>query len=105
MPSSRKVRLAIDARNDLRDLLQQSLETWGRSQRDAYRSTILRRFAELANYPQLGRARDDLFPDCRGLPIRQHIVYYAVSDAEIAVLRILHERRDPTGAVVAPGSR
>ncbi len=102
MPLCRRVRLTAEARDDLRDILQYSLETWGRSQGNAYRSAILQRLAEVASFPRLGRPRDDLFAGCRGLPIRQHIAYYLVDDAAITVMRILHERREPSGAVVPP---
>ncbi len=105
MPSSRRVRLAAEARDDLRDVLQYSLEVWGRPQCDAYRTAILRRLAEVADFPRLGRPRDDLFAGCRSRPIRQHIVSYRMDVAEIIVVRILHEWREPIGAVVPPEPR
>jgi plasmid stabilization system protein ParE len=39
MPSSRKLRLSLEARADFRDVLQFTQETWGRGQRDAYIET------------------------------------------------------------------
>lgn len=99
------MRLAAEARDDLRDLLQYSLETWGWTERDAYRAAIQQRLASLAEYPELGRPRNDLFSGCRGLPIRQHVAYYLVEDAHVVVVRILHGRREPLGAVAAPKPR
>jgi len=99
------VRLAAEARDDLRDLLQHSLETWGRTEHDAYRAAIQQRFASLAEYPELGRPRDDLFSGCRGLSIRQHVAYDLLEEAHVVVVRILHGRREPVGAVAAPKPR
>lgn len=105
MPSSRRPRLAAEARDDLRDILQHSLETWGRSQHDAYQAAIRRGLTEIATYPRLGRQRDDLFPGCRSLPIRQHVFYYLVDGDDVYMVRILHERRDPSATVGEPDPR
>ena len=100
MPSSRRLRLTPEAADDLRDLLQYSLETWGQRQRDTYRALIHRALRDLARFPDLGRGRDELAPGLRSHPVGQHVVIYAVSDKELVVVRILHGRRD---LAVEPG--
>jgi toxin ParE1/3/4 len=50
----------------------------------------------LVDYPNLGRARPELGPDIRTLLVEQHLVLYSVTDDEVLVLRVLHERRDLT---------
>jgi toxin ParE1/3/4 len=102
MPSGRKLRLSVEAQDDLRDLLQYSLQRWGWQQRDAYKSKIQRRLRDLATYPDLGRARDEYFPGCRSLPVEQHVVYYPVTETEILVTRILHAKRDAGGLIKEP---
>ncbi|MBA2598677.1 MAG: type II toxin-antitoxin system RelE/ParE family toxin [Chloroflexia bacterium] len=37
-----------------------------------------------------------LFPGCRVRPVEHHILYYRIGADEIEVVRILHERTDPT---------
>ena len=95
MPSSRKVRFSAEAEDDVRSILQFSLQTWGPSQRDAYQSAFHKRLADLAKYPLLGQRRDEIFPGCRTLSIRRYIAYYLVADEAVLIVRILHERRDP----------
>ena len=80
-----------EAADDLRDLLQYSLQTWGRRQRDTYQALILRALRDLARFPGLGRNRDELGPGLRSHPVGQHVVIYAASDTELVVV---HGRRD-----------
>lgn len=102
MPSNRRVRLTAEARDDLRNLLQYSREAWGQPLRDPYRAAIQQRFSELADHPWLGRPRDDLFSGCRGLPFRQHMAYYIVTEFDIIIVRILDERRGTLGMIELP---
>ena len=95
MPSSRKVRLSAEAEDDVRSILQYSLQMWGPSQRDAYQLAFHERLADLATYPLLGQPREEIFPGCRTLSIRRHIAYYLVANEAVLIVRILHERRDP----------
>lgn len=94
MPSSRKLRLTSEARDDLRDVLQYTLETWGRKQRATYKARILRTLRELARFPGLGRERNELGVDMRSFPVGQHLIVYRVDDKELIVTRIMHSRMD-----------
>ena len=49
---------------------------------------------KLAQYPDFGRERNDIYNGARSLPIEKHIVFYQVSDNGIDVARILHQRMD-----------
>ncbi|MGH2560956.1 MAG: type II toxin-antitoxin system RelE/ParE family toxin [Thermomicrobiales bacterium] len=94
MPSSRRLRLTQEARDDLRDLLQYTFETWGRNQCDTYRALIRRTLRELAQYPGLGRKREELGADLRSFPAGQHVVIYLLNDQELVVTRIMHSGMD-----------
>ena len=37
-----------------------------------------------------------LFPGCRVRPVERHVLYYRILGDVIEVVRILHERVDPT---------
>jgi len=102
--SARNVRLVLTplTRQDLRDILQYTAQTWGRERRDAYQALVLGRLRELTAYPNLGRARDEVFPGCRSLRVEQHVAYYRTTDAEIIVARLLHARQDAVGIVSEP---
>ena len=83
-----------EAADDLRDVLQYSLEMWGQRQRNTYQALIVRALRDLARFPGLGRTRDELGPGLRSHPVGQHVVIYAVSDEDLIVVRVLHSRRD-----------
>jgi len=48
----------------------------------------------LAEWPNSGRARIELAPGLRSIPVYPHIIFYRVMDAAIEVVRILHGQRD-----------
>jgi toxin ParE1/3/4 len=86
--------LAPRARRDLRDILKYTERQWGREQRRRYSSQLRAAFAQLAQFPGLGKPRPGFGPEARAYPVEQHLVIYQPSDAEVLILRILHVRRD-----------
>ena len=94
MTSSRRLRLSTLARADLRGLLQHSVSTWGDRQQDAYAQAIDAAIREIASFPSLGRARDDLFPGCRSHAVRQHVIFYHADRRTVTIDRILRVRMD-----------
>lgn len=48
----------------------------------------------LAEYPGMGRSRDELLPDLRSYPVGRYVVYFFPLDDGIRVARILHGSRD-----------
>jgi toxin ParE1/3/4 len=43
---------------------------------------------------EIGRARPELFPAVRSLPVPPHVIFFRYLDREVQVVRILHERQD-----------
>lgn len=94
MMSSRRLVVSALADDDLRDLLQYSGETWGAEQRDAYATAMTEPMRQLAEFPEIDRARDDLAAGVRGDRVRRHTILYRSLRDTIRVLCIVHERRD-----------
>jgi toxin ParE1/3/4 len=101
MQLSRRVRLTTEARYDLRDLLQYTLERWGHEQRDTYRARIQHTLSTLARHPELGRSRDEILPHLRSYAMDSHLIFYLVSEKEIVVLRIMHSAKDVLSSLPA----
>ena len=99
MKSSRRLSLSPAAKNDVRYILQYSVQTWGEQQRNAYADSLAAAFEDQRTYPELCRARDDVFPGCRSHPVEQHGIYYRVEPRRVRVLRILHAKIAPEGRV------
>ena len=89
-------RLSPLAEDDLFKIISTTIETWGSEQAKAYAQTIDAALLKLAQYPDFGRKRNEIYNGARSFPVEKHIVFYQVSDSGIDVARILHQRMDPS---------
>ena len=92
--SARNFRLELSesARQDFRDILSFTLQTWGERQLVEYRQKLDAALQVIAENPQAGRARYGMMV----YPVGRHVVFYQVDDnaRTVYVVRILHERMD-----------
>lgn len=51
----------------------------------------------LAEFPELGRRRDELFNGLRSWPVGSYLIFYIASADAILIVRILHGARDLGG--------
>lgn len=93
MPS---YRLSPLAEVDLFKIISSTIESWGSTQAKVYAQTIDAALLKLAQYPDFGRERNDIYNDAKSFPVEKHFVFYHVSDDGIDVARILHQRMDPS---------
>jgi toxin ParE1/3/4 len=57
--------------------------------------SITDRFALLAKFAYLGRARDEDFgPGARSFPVGEYVIVYCVEDGDVLILRVAHGHRD-----------
>lgn len=95
MPMS-SYRLSPLAEVDLFKIISTTIESWGSTQAKVYAQTIDAALFKLAQYPDFGRERNEIYKDAKSFPIEKHIVFYQVSESGIDVARILHQRMDPS---------
>ena len=55
---------------------------------------IYRAEMRLAEFPELGRKRDELLQGLRSWPIGSYLVFYRIEPGAVVILRILHGARD-----------
>jgi toxin ParE1/3/4 len=48
----------------------------------------------LANFPDMGRQRDDLHIGLRSFPAKPYVIFYIKSENALEIVRILHQSRD-----------
>ena len=89
-------RLSLFAESDLQKIITSTIETWGSEQAKTYAQSLDSALVKLAQYPEFGRQRDELYTDARSFPIEKHIVFYRIANHGIEVARILHQRMDPS---------
>ncbi|GIW05068.1 MAG: hypothetical protein KatS3mg059_1688 [Thermomicrobiales bacterium] len=82
------------ARKDLSDIELYTAQQWGGQQRRVYMAKLEKALRDLAEFPELGRLRDDLAPGLRSYPAGDHIIYYRANAASIMIVRVLHRRMD-----------
>jgi toxin ParE1/3/4 len=95
-PRKRSVILSPGAQADYEDILIYTSQQWGPAQRDRYAAKLDKAIAGLADFPEAGQRCAQLFAGCRTRRIERHVLYYRVENDAIEVLRVLHERTDPT---------
>lgn len=91
---NRRIVLAPEARQDLRDILLYTERRWDKQQRVAYKSKLNQAIRALGRYPYRGRERDDVSAGLRGIPIEAHVIFYRVDEWVVTIVRVLHAAID-----------
>ncbi|MCC6945814.1 MAG: type II toxin-antitoxin system RelE/ParE family toxin [Thermomicrobiales bacterium] len=91
MTSHHRIELSEPAELDLLELLNYSLEQWGKEQPVAYADRIEHALDSLARYPNMGVTCDELLSGSRRLKVEQHWIYYQLIGDVVYVVRILHQ--------------
>jgi len=61
---------------------------------DRLLETIDQQCDRLADFPQMGRRRDDLAPSMRSFPAESYVIFYREIPNGIEVIRVLHGARN-----------
>ena len=86
------------AEDDLRQIAIKTIEACGHRQAEAYILLLHEALNNIANTPDIGRKRPELFDNARSFPVQKHMIYYWPSAQGIEVARILHQRMDDISA-------
>ncbi len=90
-----KVFLRQKAINDLNDIWDYTFEQWSEIQADKYYGTLKSVCKEIGTNPDLGKEYTEIERNLLGFKSGKHIIFYhVISEDEIEVIRILHERMD-----------
>ncbi len=87
-----RLELSESARQDFRDILSFTLQTWGERQLVEYRKKLDGALQIITENPQAGHARHGMMV----YPVARHVVFYQFDDdaRTVYVVRILHGRMD-----------
>ncbi|MEC5395617.1 type II toxin-antitoxin system RelE/ParE family toxin [Bergeyella sp. RCAD1439] len=93
-----KITLRQEAIDDLNDIWDYTFEMWSENQADKYYTSIKFACNQIGQNPELGRVYEEMNHNILGLKVGKHIIFYhQVSEDEIEIIRILHERMDLKG--------
>lgn len=89
-------RLTPAARNDLSEIWDFTAERWDQHQAQIYVIELKAALERIAARPERGQACDEIRTGYRQYAIGSHLIFYVESEGGIVVVRILHQRMDPT---------
>ncbi len=92
----RTYRLAPAAQRDLSAIWDFAAERWDLGQAETYVREIAAAVERVAEDPHRGRVCDDVREGDRRYSIGSHLLFYVEHEAGVDVIRILHQRMDPT---------
>ncbi|QBE49119.1 type II toxin-antitoxin system RelE/ParE family toxin [Leucobacter triazinivorans] len=89
-------RLTPAARRDLSSIWDFTRESWDVRQAETYVIEIRAAIERIADDPGRGRACDEIREGYRRYGIGSHLLFYIERGEGVDVIRILHQRMDPT---------
>lgn len=92
----KRYRLTPAAQQDLSEIWEFTRERWDVSQAETYIGEIRAAIERVAGDPARGRGCDEIRRNYRRYAIGSHLVFYVETDHTVDVIRILHQRMDPS---------
>ena len=89
-------RLAPAAQRDLSSIWDCTEQRWDAQQAETYISEIRAAIERLAEDPERGWPCDEIRAGYRRYAIGSHRIFYRTRDQGVDIIRILHQRMDPT---------
>lgn len=92
----KRYRLTPAAQREVSSIWDFTQDRWDVSQAEIYTVEIREAIERIAADPERGRRIDHIRSDYRRYVVGSHLIYYAEHARSIDVIRILHQRMDPT---------
>jgi len=89
-------RLSPAAQRDLSSSWDYTASRWDENQAEAYVLDIRDAIARIAALPERGLPVDEIREGYRRYRIGSHLIFFVIRDGNVDVIRILHQRMDPT---------
>jgi plasmid stabilization system protein ParE len=99
-----KILLSSAAKDDLKDVLAYTLDTWGTKQENTYKKLLFKQISSLETAPKRNRLRKELGLNTRIIPTGKHYVIYEVQSTTVTVTRVIHASRNMQNVLDAPTS-
>lgn len=90
-----KYYLTNKAVEDLTEIWNYTFEEWSEKQADKYYKLLIDTCKDVAENPESGENYEGIVSALFGIKVTRHIIFYRkLSENEIEITRILHERMD-----------
>lgn len=94
MPSKPSYLLSTAAADDLETIARYTVKQFGSEQAKQYGAELELGFAQLAEFPLMGKSAENLHPGLRRFELRLHAVFYLPRKSDIYIVRVLHVAMD-----------
>jgi toxin ParE1/3/4 len=93
--NAKRYRLSRSAEAELLELWVYLFEqTQSEAQAEKVVREIISKFADLAEFPRMGRSRDDIGHGYRSFPVGWHVIFYRLVADGIEISHVLHGAQD-----------
>jgi len=86
------IRYSRDSQNDLREIVDYTVDRCGEAQAVLYLDSLFECFDGLEHMPGMGRACLDIYPALYRIEQGQHVIFYLPESEGIFICRVLHKR-------------
>jgi toxin ParE1/3/4 len=86
---TQQFRLAEPALRDIEQIVDYIARESGLAQADRFLTRLDAKFAKIAQFPNLGRQRNEILPGLRSFSIDQYLILYIPVDQDVDILRIV----------------
>jgi toxin ParE1/3/4 len=87
-------RLTEPAIQDIEQIADYIARQSGLDQADRFLNKLDARFVKIAQFPNLGRQRDEILPGLRSLPMDNYLILYMVMGQDVEIFRVVSGYRD-----------
>lgn len=87
-------RLTEPAIKDIEQIVNYIAKETGLLQSERFLSKLDGKFAKIAQFPNLGRLREEILPGLRSLPIDSYLILYMPIDNEVEIFRVISGYKD-----------
>lgn len=91
---SAQFRLTKPAIQDIEQIADYIANQSGFDQADLFLKKLNAKFAKIAQFPNLGRQRDEILPGLRSIPIDKYLILYMVIEQDVEIFRVVNGYRD-----------
>lgn len=91
---SAQFRLTEPAIQDIEQIADYIARQSGLDQADRFLNKLDAKFVKIAQFPNLGRQRDEILPGLRSLPMDNYLILYMVIGQDVEIFRVVSGYRD-----------
>lgn len=86
--------LSSKADNDIDDIVDYTLEVWGKAQTYDYVTELMHTLQSLSDQPAIGRSAAEFAAPLKKYNFKAHTIFYEPTKKGIFIVRILGQRQD-----------